>query len=521
MNKIDKLEPLPEWLKLREVQRVMFDNLAKSYKAGYRKQVLVAPTGSGKTIWTAVLFHRILSKKPEAKLIFVVPRITLATQTAEVFESILQLPISIIQGQHESIDLSLNIQVATIQTLGNRIKKYPELFRDYDCCVIDEAHLSYKARESIHANWLISLTATPYAKGMGLFYDDLVRSIPAIELEKQGIITPLKVLCAKKQIDTGNLSITSTGEYTAAEEETEVFKLIGDVLKEYENNPEMENRPFIGFAKTIKACVALSDTFEDAGHKVAYVHSKMSDNDNEAILESFKNGHLIGVFSVIKLTEGFDFIGASALLLCTSFAPDKEGNPNALARWAQMHGRIRRADPDNHDKIGLVHDHGDNWSRYAHPDIYEAEFTELCKNENKEAEHKEKESSVKMKECPECGYYVKGKFCLFCGHELKKYSEFIDGEVVEFEDGKMVEVMHKKTENQKKKEKKFSKQDFYSMLLTQAQVKGYKKGWEAHKYRDYFGCWPRSLSKGLMTRTPEFMNYLTYLNIQHANRNKK
>ena len=108
---------------------------------------------------------------------------------------------------------------------------------------------------------------------MGLFYDDLVRSIPAIELEKQGIITPLKVLCAKKQIDTSNLSITSTGEYTSAEEETEVFKLIGDVLKEYENNPEMENRPFIGFAKTIKACVALSDAFEDAGHKVAYVHS--------------------------------------------------------------------------------------------------------------------------------------------------------------------------------------------------------------------------------------------------------
>jgi Zn ribbon nucleic-acid-binding protein len=186
-----------------------------------------------------------------------------------------------------------------------------------------------------------------------------------------------------------------------------------------------------------------------------------------------------------------------------------------------MHGRVRRSDPDDPEKIAIVHDHGNNWSRYAHPDIYEAEFNELCKNEKKESDDKQKESSVKMKECPKCGYYVKGKFCLFCGHELKKYSEFIDGEVVEFEDGKMVEVIKKKTKTKEKKEKKFTKQDFYSMLLTQASIKNYKKGWVSHKYRDYFGVWPRGLSDGLKTRTPEFTSYLQYLNIKRAKQNAK
>ncbi len=511
---------LPKNIKLRHVQQVMFDNLIRSYKAEYRKQVLVAPTGSGKTIFTAVLFYRILKKNPDARLIFVVPRINLAKQTIEVFEQVLGRDISLIQGQ-STPDLNLNIQVATIQTLGNRIKKYPELFRDYDCCVIDEAHLSFKAREIIDSKWIIGLTATPYTRGMGLFYDHLIKSIPAFKLEKEGVITPLKVLCAKKQINTKNLTIVSTGEYSAEEEEKEVFTLIGDVLKEYENNPEMENRPFIGFAKTIKACVALSEAFSEAGHKVAYVHSKMSDKDNEAILESFKAGYITGVFSVIKLVEGFDFVGASALLLCTSFAPDKEGDPNALARWAQMHGRIRRSDPDNPDKIGLVHDHGDNWSRYAHPDTYEAEFTKLDKNEKKEAEEKEKESSVKMTECPECGYYIKGKRCMFCGHTLKKYTEWVDGEVISYEDGKMVEIIKKEAIKQKDNKKQFTKQNYYSMLLTHTHDKGYKDGWASHKYRSYFGVWPRGLNHGLMTRTPEFLNYMKYLNIQRGKANAK
>lgn len=505
------VKPLPKWLKLRKVQQVMFTNLAESFRNGFRKQVVVAPTGSGKTIWTAVLFHRILSKNPKAKLIFVVPRTTLVHQTVAVFKELLQLPVSIIQGQHPSIDLSLNLQVCTIQTLGNRIEKYPDLFSGYDCCVIDEGHLSFKARELIESKWLISLTATPYAKKMGLFYDDLVKSIPAIELVKKGVITPLKVLSAKVQIDTSKLSKTSTGEYNAKEEEEEVFTLIGDVLKEYEANPEMEGRPFIGFAKTIKACIALSDLFQEAGHKVAYVHSKMSDEDNAVILESFKNGDLIGVWSVIKLTEGFDFVGASALLLCTSFADGKDGQPNALARWAQMHGRIRRADPDNPDKIGLVHDHGNNWGRFAHPDLYELEFDELCTGKEQEQSDKKKESDVKMTECPECGYFVKGNVCLECGFELKKYSEFIGGEVVEFVDGKMIEIVHAEVSS-KQNNKDYTKEQkglFYGGLKNYGKEHGYAPGWAANKFREKFSVWP-SAYKNVPASMPtkEVLNYI-------------
>ena len=488
------LNPLPADLKLRHIQEVMFTNLAKSYVQGKRRQVVVAPTGSGKTIWAAVLFHRILTKNPQAKLIFVVPRNTLLFQTAEVFKEILGLPVSIIQGQHESINLSYNLQVATIQTLGNRIAKYPEYFGGYDCCVIDEAHLTFKARNEIDTKWLVALTATPYAKGMGLFYDDLVRSVPAYELVQRGVITPLKVLSAKKQIDVSRLSKTSTGEYNSEEEESEVFQLIGNVLEEYEANPQMRDRPFIGFAKTIKACVALSDVFEKAGHKVAYVHSKMSDEDNEAILDAFKNGDLIGVWSVVKLTEGFDFVGASALLLCTAFADGKDGRPNALARWAQMHGRIRRADPDNPDKVGLVHDHGGNWSRFAHPDLYELEFDELCDGKPPEkAEIEEKESKVKLKECPNCGYFVKGKHCLECGHELQSYSEFINGEVVEYVDGKMVEIISEEILTGKKANKEHTaeqKAAFFGGLKTISKQKGYTMGWCSYTYKEKYGVWP-------------------------------
>jgi DNA repair protein RadD len=515
------VQPLPEWLELRHIQQVMFDNLIKSYRNGKRKQVLVAPTGSGKTIWTAVLFQRILSKNPKSRLLFVVPRNTLLNQTVEVFKEILQLPVSIIQGQNEGINLRYNIAVATIQTLGNRIDKYPELFNGYDCCVIDEGHLTFKARSKIESDWIIALTATPYAKGMGLFYDDLVRSIPAHQLVKEGVITPLKVLSAKKQIDVSKLSKTSTGEYNSDEEEKAVFTLIGDVLKEYEANPEMKDRPFIGFAKTIKACVALTELFDKAGHKVSYVHSKMSDEDNEAILDSFKRGHLIGVFSVVKLTEGFDFVGASALLLCTAFADGKDGRPNALARWAQMHGRIRRADPDNPNKVGLVHDHGGNWTRFAHPDVYEVEFDQLCDGKKKEVDSEAKESDVKLKECPECGYFVKGRFCQECGHELKKYSEFVNGEVVEFEDGKMVEIIQHdiKENNPNKHYTPEDKRIFFGSLKGYGLKHGYAKGWAANQYRNKFQVWPNAYKDApAIEPTKEVLSFIRAEKIAYRSR---
>ena len=495
------LKPLPKWLKLRDVQLKMFDNLASSYRAGHVKQMVMAATASGKTFWSAVLFHRILTKNPTARLIFVVPRTSLVDQAYKDFQQVLDVPISVIRGQDERINLSLPIQIATIQTLARRIKKYPELFCQYDLMICDEAHIRFDSIKDIDAKWIIGLSATPYSKGLGLFYDDLVKSIPAKELTEQGIITPIRVLSAQRQIDTSKLTTNSTGEYKSDEEEEEAIRIVGDVLKEYEASEDMKGRPFIGFAKTISACIALAETFINAGHNVGYVHSKMSDDDCEAILSSFKNGHLDGVFSVVKLIEGFNYPEASALLLCTSFAPSKTyaDTPNALGRYVQMFGRVRRSVEGNPEKYALVHDHGENYIKYGHPDIFELGFDELCtgKDPEKKDDEEKTEKDLKPIACPECNFYIEhGRICDRCGHELVKYTQIVEGKIVEFVDGVMVEteslIKQRRNKNPNKEYSNEEKIVFYGSLKGYGIKHGYAKGWASNQYKNKFGVWPNS-----------------------------
>jgi len=500
-----KLKPLPKDLKLREAQEILFRNLEKSYKAGHRKQAVMAPTGAGKSLWAAVLFHRILSKKPDAKLLFVVPRTTLIKQIVDDFEYVLQAGISVIQGHTSGINLSLPVQVATIQTLGNRIRDYPRLFSGYDCVVIDEMHLKFKAVETIDTKWLIGLSATPFSKGLGNLYTDLIRTKTAHQLSIEGIITPMKVKAAVKQIDPSKLKVLTTGEYSQADEDAEVDTLTGDVLKEYQNDHDMEGRQFLGFAKSIKSCVKLAEIFQDAGINVAYVHSKMKDEDIEAILDAFKAGLYVGVWSVVKLIEGYSYPKVSATLLCTSFAPSKD-NPNtpaALGKWIQIHGRSRRRDKDDPHKVAVVLDFGNNWTRYSHPDVYEAEFTELCTGKKKEVDNAPKASDIKETECCECHHFHTGRTCNYCGHQLEKHTEFVDGEIVKFENGKMVEIVPRKVTKQK--DKQLNKQTIYSGILHEIMQMNIKrklngkppvktKGMAAHAYRRIFGVWPKGLA---------------------------
>ncbi len=522
------LKPLPADLKLRDVQIKLFDNMIKSYRAGYRRQMCMSPTGSGKSVWAATLFHRILSKNNKARLMFVVPRNTLINQILKDFNYILQTDVGIIQGNDERFNLSYAVQIATIQTLGNRLRDYPDLFKDFDCVVVDEAHLRFKAVENIDTKWLVGLSATPMSKGLANVYDDLVRTTPAYKLAQQGVITPMRVLAARKQIDHSKLKVLTTGEYSTRDEDKQVESLTGDVLTEYENNPDMEGRPFLGFAKSIKSCVHLAELFQNAGHNVGYVHSKMSHDDCEAVLKSLKDGLLIGVFSVIKLIEGFDYPEASAILLCTAFAPDKDGHPSALGRWIQLHGRARRSDPNNPDKVAIIHDHGGNWERYSHPDVYEAEFTELCDGKKKERDDKPKASDVKQSECPECHHFFTGGQCNYCGYKPEKYTQFVNGQVMRFEHGKMVEIVNNKSTKHKKK--KPDKQEMYSgllheiMELNQRRMKQGKmpvntKGMAAHKFREVFGVFPKGLQQ-VSRYSEQAHNYMVHSFIRYRNRSK-
>ena len=68
----------------------------------------------------------------------------------------------------------------------------------------------------------------------------------------------------------------------------------------------------------------------------------------------------------------------------------------------------------------------------------------------------------------------------------------------------------------KPKATKMDKQAFYSQLIAIAESKGYRDGWISHKYREYFGVWPRGLAEVAAEPTAAVRNFLKHLQIRHA-----
>ena len=163
------------WAKLRPLrprQEVCIEAIRQAVKSGHKRIVVQAPTGFGKTLTAAHLIHGSVQKG--RRPIFTVPSITLVEQTLKAFEAEGLSDIGIIQAQHERTDWAAQIQIASLHTLIKRA--LPEV----DLILIDECHENFDGlNERLDGDeWkdkiAIGLSATPWAKGMGLRWTHLV-----------------------------------------------------------------------------------------------------------------------------------------------------------------------------------------------------------------------------------------------------------------------------------------------------------------------------------------------------------
>jgi superfamily II DNA or RNA helicase len=155
-------------------------------RAGRRR-----PTGSGKTRIAAEITLGACAKHNKA--IFVVPRISLVEQTCAAFAREGIEHVGVIQGQNFRTNPRAPVQVASAQTLARRV------IRDAEIDIIVECHLQFQSISKWIADpeWLdvvfIGLSATPWSKGLGKHYDDLLRPVSISELIEGGFLSQFRV----------------------------------------------------------------------------------------------------------------------------------------------------------------------------------------------------------------------------------------------------------------------------------------------------------------------------------------
>lgn len=387
----------------RDFQNTAHDLLRQGFRDGHKNQMIMAPTGGGKTY----LGLRIISEalKRGKRAVFLCDRTTLINQTSATADVYGLKDHAIIQANHPRRDITMPFQIASAQTLDKR-GYWPAA----DIIVIDEAHTQMKVWTEYIQNTpaaCIGLSATPFSRGLGKLFTNLINAATMNELTKLGVLVPMRVMSCTRPDMTG--AKTSGGEWTDKAAEERGMAIIGDVVTEWLRHAE--NRKTIVFGSTIYHCQELARQFLGEGVMAAVFTSETTAKEREVLLEEYRkpNSMLRVLISVEALAKGFDVPDVECVVDCRPLR-------KSLSTAVQMWGRGLRSFPGKIDC--LMMDHSGNIIRFA-PDFTEVYFDGL-----KSLDTGDKlDSAVRQdddyipKGCPACGYKPFHKRCMSCGYE--------------------------------------------------------------------------------------------------------
>lgn len=403
----------------REWQTRALAALREGFRNGHRRQILTAPTGSGKTVCALELMRGSLVKAK--RVAFVCDRSALINQTSARADSY-GFAHGIIQANHWRRDNSIPFQICSIQTIAAR-----EYWPEADLIVIDEAHSCYEAVRKKAASTsaaIIGLTATPCTTGLGKIYTNLVNAATMHELTQKGILVPMKILSCTRPDMAG--AATSGGEWTAraaAERETTI---IGDVVGEWLAHGD--GRKTIAFGADIAYCKELVGRFNEAGVRAECYTSETPDDVRAELVREFEKpeSSIRILVSVAALSKGFDVPDIGCVV-------DARPLRKSLSEFIQMVGRGLRCAPGKAD-VKLL-DFSGNVIRFM------ADFEEVYFNGFRSLDDGEKLDKIIRKDeeyvpkgCPQCGHKPFSRRCLACGYEKQTKAD------VQEEAGVMTEI---------------------------------------------------------------------------------
>jgi DNA repair protein RadD len=465
---------------LRADQEDALQTLRDAVRDGKRRICMQAPTGYGKTELAAALTNSAHSKNK--KVLFTVPTISLIDQTVSMFAKRGILDVGVIQADHSLSNWDMPIQVASVQTLMRRTVP------NVGVVMLDECHRWFKfyekwlgTRDHPVPEWLnvplIGLSATPWTKGLGSWFDHFFKAATIGEMIDAGHLSPFKVY-APSHPDLSNVRTVAgdfhEGELSAAMQDRQ---LVADAVETWLKLAEW--RPTLVYCVDRAHAKKLQQQFEAAGVPCGYQDHTTKDAERAQLKRDFHNGKLKVVCNVETLTTGIDW-DVRCISLCRPTRSDM--------LFVQIIGRGLRNAPGKTDC--LILDHSDNHLRLGFVTDIDESYTGL--HDGRTPRHENRTDGIRLpKECPQCGYLKLPKMaaCPACGFVAKVVSK------IEPEAGELRELKPKPKLDTKKHNDEWTPEEkarFYGELKFYGTQQKYKDGWSAMKYKERFGVWPNA-----------------------------
>lgn len=323
---------------LRPYQAEAKQAILAAWDEGYRKTLLVLPTGCGKTVVFSSVTENQVNKGH--RVLIMAHRGELLDQAADKLKEASGLDSVLEKAESTSLGSFLPVTVGSVQSLAQekRLARFPnDYFQDI---IVDEAHHclsdSYK-RVLDHfpdAN-ILGVTATPDRgdmKNLGEFFDSKAYEYSMTEAIREGYLCPIKAQMIPLELDIADVGISS-GDFSAGE--------IGHALEPYLHQIAAEMATYCQGRKTVVflPLIATSQKFcamlNDVGLRAAEVNG--NSDDRSEVLADFEAGKYDVLCNSMLLTEGWDCPSVDCIVV---LRPTK-----IRSLYQQMVGRGMRLSP--------------------------------------------------------------------------------------------------------------------------------------------------------------------------------
>lgn len=302
-------------LELRDYQETAIQNILADWASGLRAVLLMAATGTGKTIIFLGLVDRILAEDPTARILVIAHRRELIHQPIERIDGYfphLAVQAGIVMADRD--DVSARIIVATIQSLvaGDRLQRILSWGR-ITHVIVDEAHHApagtyRQVLEALDDPLVLGCTATPKRTDklpLREIFQHVSYRISIQDAIRMGALVSFTPLGFQLPVDASAVKETGEGwedepmgELLSAEN---ILEIVLSKWREFASN-----RQTIGFTTSVAQAHATAGYFNRLGISAGAVDGTTPKKERDRILRAYQKGELQVVFNCMVLTEGFD-----------------------------------------------------------------------------------------------------------------------------------------------------------------------------------------------------------------------
>ncbi len=305
-------------------QERILEALEAAREGGSHRNLIVAATGTGKTVISAFDYKRF--SKPTSthpNLLFVAHRREIIEQALDCFRGVLrdQNFGDILAGGSRPNEFKHVF--ATIQTINSQKLWTQVEIGHFDFIIIDEAHhgaaSSYRpVIDEFEPEVLLGLTATPERMdGSSIlpdFDDRFAAEIRLPEALEEKLLCPFHYFGVTDSVDLSSDDLWKNGKYDRKALES---VLTGDDIRAKQRvdtvlaaihryQPETEGTRAVGFCAGIEHAKYMRDAFQRVGLKAQTIVGDTAQVERAQILQDFRAGKINFLFAVDVLSEGID-----------------------------------------------------------------------------------------------------------------------------------------------------------------------------------------------------------------------